>query len=245
MTKRKITIVMVMNDHLKTSAAGLEIIAKWEGCVLKPYKDIAGLRTIGFGHLIKPGENFPDGVIITRERALEILAKDVEICEKAIKRHIKVPLNQNQFDALVSFGFNCGVGVYINSGVAIAVNSGQFDKVPEKLQEWSKARVNGTMQVVIGLLNRRKHESEVFMRPVDVAPMCDPVVAWTKESLIETQINLKKLGLYGLKVDGIWGPGTSTAIEAFARDAEVPLANPQSGVPASLLQLLRDKTANC
>lgn len=234
-----------MNDHLKTSAAGLELIAKWEGCVLKPYKDIAGLRTIGFGHLIKPGEIFPDGVAITRERALELLAKDVEICEVAIKRHIKIPLNQNQFDALVSFGFNCGTGVYINSGVAMAVNAGQFDVVPQKLQEWSKARINGTMQTVIGLLNRRKHESEVFMRPIDSSVICDPIVAWTKESLTEAQTNLKKLGLYTLKVDGIWGPGTSKAIEAFAKDAETQVVNPQSGIPASLLQLLRDKTASC
>ena len=236
-----------MNDHLKTSLAGLEIIAKWEGCVLKPYKDIAGLRTIGFGHLIKPGEDFPDGVAITRERALEILAKDVEICEKAIKKSIKVVLNQNQFDALVSFGFNCGVGVYINSGVAVAVNSGQFDKVPEKLQEWSKARVNGTLQVVIGLLNRRKHEAEVFMKPVDGVPICDPdpIIKWTKELLIEVQTNLKKLGLYALKVDGIWGPGTSNAIVTFAKDADMTLMNPHLGVPTSLLQLLRDKTASC
>ena len=45
-----------MNDDLKTSKSGLEFITKWEGCILKPYKDIAGLRTIGVGHLIKPGE---------------------------------------------------------------------------------------------------------------------------------------------------------------------------------------------
>ena len=69
---------MGINDAMSTSKNGLEFISKWEGCILKPYKDIAGLRTIGVGHLIKPGENFPDGVEITKEKALEILANDVK-----------------------------------------------------------------------------------------------------------------------------------------------------------------------
>lgn len=227
-----------MNDHLKISEEGLEVIAKWEGCVLKPYKDIAGLRTIGIGHLIKPGENFPDGVSITKEQALNILRSDVEICENAIKKHIKVPLNQNQFDALVSFGFNCGIGVYSNSGVATAINAGQFDKVPEKLREWSKARIKGVLQTVPGLLNRRNHEIEIFMRPVVEG---DSFVTWNKELLSEVQERLKKLGLYNIKVDGIWGPGTNKGLTQFAKNEGREDSNFSTGIPSSLLESLRLK----
>jgi len=151
-----------MNDNLRTSQHGLEFIAKWEGCILKPYKDIAGLRTIGIGHLIKPDEIFADGVNITREKALELLSQDVGLCEEAIKRSIKVPLSQNQFDALISFGFNCGSGVYATSTACKLLNEGKYDQVPDALLMWSKAKVNGQMTTVQGLYNRRKSEGELF-----------------------------------------------------------------------------------
>ena len=156
-----------MNDNLKTSQHGLEFIAKWEGCILKPYKDIAGLRTIGIGHLIKAGEVFPDGVEITRGKALELLAQDVGLCEAAIKKSIKVKLNQNQFDALVSFGFNCGVGVYTTSSACKDLNEGKYDQVPEKLLMWSKAKIKGQLVTVQGLYNRRKSEGELFTKLSD------------------------------------------------------------------------------
>lgn len=162
-----------MNDSMKTSQAGLEFISKWEGCVLKPYKDIAGLRTIGIGHLILSSENFPDGLAITKEQALEILAKDLAKCEVAIKKFITVELNQNQWDALVSFGFNCGTGVYATSSACKSLNAGQCDKVPELLLLWSKAKINGVMQTNQGLYNRRKSEGELFTKPVDPAGQTD------------------------------------------------------------------------
>lgn len=151
-----------MNEGMKTSLAGLEFIARWEGCVLKPYKDVAGLRTIGIGHLIRPGEVFPDGVEITKAQAMNLLAVDVKKCEMAIASAIKVPLNQNQFDALVSFGFNCGVGVYTTSSACKSLNAGQYSAVPELLLLWCKARVNGVSTTVPGLYNRRKSEGELF-----------------------------------------------------------------------------------
>jgi len=236
-----------MNENLSTSKEGLEFIANWEGCVLKPYKDIAGLRTIGIGHLIKPGEDFPDGVAITKEKALEILAEDVKLCEDAIKKHIKVVLNQNQFDALVSFGFNCGTGVYTNSGASAALNAGKYADVPAQLLSWSKARINGALQTVQGLYNRRKSEGQLFMKPVatgavapapvPVAPY--PVVPWTKDVLKEVQEKLKKLGLYSKAIDGIWGPGTQAGIVNFASSIGVILQDPSKGVPTSVLNELK------
>src|SRR6476620_4109828 len=93
---------------MQVDQSGLDFIARWEGVVLHVYKDIVGIPTIGVGHFLLPGESFPIG--ITRERALEILAKDVANCEDALNRFVTVPLNQNQYNALASFIFNVGVG---------------------------------------------------------------------------------------------------------------------------------------
>ena len=232
---------MGINDGLKTSQGGLEFIARWEGCVLKPYKDIAGLRTIGVGHLIKPGENFPDGVAITKEKAYEILAADVKLCEDSIKAKISVPLNQNQFDALVSFGFNCGTGVYSKSDVAQSLNAGDYASVPVKLLGWSKARINGVLQTNQGLYNRRKSEGELFAKDSSTAvTSAVTMIVWTKQSLTEAQTKLAKLGLYTIKVDGLWGPSTSAAIMKFAADKKIDLGpDPKKQVPQTLIESLK------
>ena len=229
-----------MNDTLQTSQNGLEFIAKWEGCVLKPYKDIAGLRTIGIGHLIKPGENFPDGVAITKEQALELLAQDVKLCEDSIKKNIKVPLEQNQFDALVSFGFNCGIGVYSSSDACKSLNAGNYEAVPEKLLLWSTVKINGKMQINQGLYNRRKSEGELFSKKTEeVLPVEEVEVSWTKESLTNAQEKLKNLGLYNIKVDGVWGPATAAAISSFSTKAGVSAGkNPKQKVPQAFYNAL-------
>lgn len=152
-----------MNEHLKTSQAGLDLIAKWEGIILHPYICPAGKKTIGIGHVILPNENF--GPTITKEQAFQILAKDVAICENAIKRDIKVKLTQHQFDALVSWTFNCGTGVLKTSSLAKELNNGNYDCVPSKLLEWCKFKVNGVLKVNQGLYNRRKSEGEMWLRP--------------------------------------------------------------------------------
>lgn len=152
-----------MNSNLKISQAGLDFIAKWEGCVLKPYKDVAGLRTIGIGHLIKPNEKYPDGISITKDQAYALLRIDVEKCENAIKKAFaNSPLTQNQFDVLCSFGFNCGTGVYTNSSVAKAIVSGNYANVGPSLLLWCKAKIKGVSTIVPGLLARRQAEVGFF-----------------------------------------------------------------------------------
>lgn len=232
---------MGINDSMTTSKEGLEHITKWEGLVLKRYICPAGKPTIGVGHVILPGENYQ---IITKEQALDILAKDIERFELAIKKHITVPLNQNQFDALVSFIFNTGEGGIINTGVQKAVNSSDFASVPAKLEEWSKFRVDGVLKVNKGLLNRRKSEGQLFMKPVTISPkkpvQQEVTLKWTTDLLKEAQNYLKKLGLYSLKVDGLWGPGTSSALIKFAEDNRVSLGkNPKEEISNSALEKLR------
>lgn len=237
-----------MNDKLVTSMNGLQFIEKWEGCVLTPYKDVAGLRTIGIGYLIKPKDNFPDGVAITKEKAYDLLREEVKKCEDSIKKNIKVQLTQNMFDALVSFGFNCGVGVYSNSGVSRETNAGKFANVPERLLDWCKATINGKKEIVPGLYNRRKDEGDLFLRGSGISPVWSPEmqatmatlgVAWTKASLSEVQTKLKKLGLYTGNIDGVWGPGTNKGLSTFASQKNIKVGDLSKGAPQSLLDEIK------
>lgn len=228
---------MGINDSLKTSKEGLEHIMKWEGLVLKRYICPAGKPTIGVGHVILPNENYQE---ITKEQAIDILAKDVERFEKAVKKHIIVPLNQNQFDALVSFIFNTGEGGIINTGVQKAVNASMFASVPAKLEEWSKFKVDGVLKTNKSLLNRRKSESQLFMKPIDhennkISTNEEQLIFWTKESLMKAQEKLADLGFYKLKIDGVWGPGTNSALQTFATKNNLSLGDEPKTQISSLL----------
>ena len=234
-----------MNDHMRISKEGLDHITQWEGLVLKRYICPAGKPTIGVGHVILPGENYQ---VITKEQAMDILAKDVERFENAVKKHITVKLNQNQFDALVSFIFNTGEGGIINTGVQKAVNSGDFSSVPAKLQEWSKFRVNGVLKVNQGLLNRRKSESQLFMKPVlenDTHEVLKDYLTWNSSLLKEAQTYLQKLCLYNKSIDGIWGPGTEAGLRNFSTNYCVSLGeDPRTKILTETFQTLKLK-ADC
>ena len=180
-----------MNENLDIDKNGLDFIKKWEGCILSVYRDIANLKTVGIGHLITPKEDvsYPDGKKITEDEAYELLHSDVQQCVKRIKCDIKVKLNQNQFNALCSFGFNCGVGVYQASEACKLLNLGDYDGFCSKLLNWSKTRINGVSVTVTGLLNRRKNEVELFKSPIEVES--DPSITLTDEEkeCIEKQLN--------------------------------------------------------
>lgn len=80
----------------------------WDGKRYYVYKDYAGYRTIGCGHLVRPNESFSAG--LTEEQVTALLAADLAPVERAIAEHVAPVLEQHQFDALASFGFNCGAG---------------------------------------------------------------------------------------------------------------------------------------
>lgn len=145
---------------MKISKKGLELIAEFEGFSPTIYEDIAGYPTIGFGHLIK-SENemrkYSKG--ITKEEALEILRKDVEIAETAVNTYVKVPLTQNQFDALVSFVYNVGSGNFFRSTILKELNRKNYKKAADELLRWNKA--GG--KVSKGLSNRREKERKLFL----------------------------------------------------------------------------------
>lgn len=104
------------------SQNGINLIKSEEQCRLTPYRDEGGLWTIGWGHLIKPGEHFTE---ITQEEADNLLLNDLQDAENCVNTCVKVPIDQNQFDALVSHVFNIGEERFKNSTMLKILNSNQ------------------------------------------------------------------------------------------------------------------------
>ncbi len=141
---------------MKTSQAGIDLIKSFEGYSATPYEDVVGKSTIGYGHLIKPGEIFN---AIGPEQAELILAADLGEAEKSVSDLVKEPLAQNEFDALVSFTFNLGRNAFKNSTLLRLLNSGQFEAAADQFLRWDHA--GG--KVVAGLTRRRVAERSLFI----------------------------------------------------------------------------------
>lgn len=147
---------------MKLNQAGIDLIKEFEGCRLTPYKDIAGLWTIGIGHLIKSGEKFKS---ITVAEAEELLRKDLEQVCADVTDCVKAKINDNQFSALVSFAYNVGVGALRGSTLLKLINAGSCGLASQQFERWNKARVNGELVPVEGLTKRRLAEAKLFNTP--------------------------------------------------------------------------------
>lgn len=152
---------------MKTSQNGLSFIARWEGEVDHVYNDIAGIPTIGVGHVVKPGESFPSS--ITHDRAMDLLSLDVVTAESQVNNHVTAELTQNQFDALTSFTFNVGSGALARSSTLKLLNQGNVQGAADALLLWDKASIGGKLQSVPGLHRRRESERRLFLTPDDQA----------------------------------------------------------------------------
>jgi GH24 family phage-related lysozyme (muramidase) len=128
-----------MNDSLVTSAHGRAVLSVREGNKLKAYRDTVGVWTIGVGHTSAAGDpRVSQGMTITGAQSDQILAKDLGAVEKATKSLVKVALNQNQFDALVSFVFNVGAGAFAASTLLRKLNAGDYAGAAEQFLVWVK-----------------------------------------------------------------------------------------------------------
>lgn len=141
---------------MQISDRGVELVAKFEGCKLSAYKCPAGVWTIGYGHTagVKEGDTLP-----TEEKAKELLKEDLAKYAASVnscvqKGLIKFPLNQNQFDALTSFCYNCGAG-----NLQKLVEDRDAATVAEKLLAYNK----GGGKVLAGLTRRREEERALFL----------------------------------------------------------------------------------
>lgn len=139
---------------MQTSPTGLALIERFEGFSSVPYLCPAGWWTIGYGHVLSVGEV----VRVDEATARALLAADVRIAERAIGRLIRVPLRQQQFDALVSFTYNLGAGALQRSRLRRVINRGEHEAVPRELLRW----VWGGGRRLPGLVRRRTAEGVVY-----------------------------------------------------------------------------------
>jgi GH24 family phage-related lysozyme (muramidase) len=142
---------------LTTGANGLALIKDFEGLRLEKYQDVVGKWTIGYGHLILPTESFPQP--ITGAQAGDLLRKDLAVSEAGVNKWVSMVLTQNQFDALVSFTFNLGVGNLQSSTLLKLLNQGQLQSAADQFLRWNKA---GGKEVA-GLTRRRIAERSLFL----------------------------------------------------------------------------------
>ena len=144
-----------MNDDIQENAAGLAITEKSEGCKLVAYQDSVGVWTIGYGHT----HGVTEGMTCSEAQAAQWLMQDLADAQSAVRTMVTVPLNANQFSALVDFVFNEGSGHFESSTLLRLLNAGDYTGSDAQFAAWDKA--GG--KVLAGLLTRRNAEAALFV----------------------------------------------------------------------------------
>ncbi len=152
-------------DVMRVSENGLALVKAFESCMaavrtrpgfFKPYRDSAGVLTIGWGHTNHHLPRFDGNTIWSQQQCDDALARDMQVFERWVRDHAMVALMQHEFDALASWSFNTG-------GPASATlwkkfNGGDRAAIPAELAKWNRA--GG--RVLAGLVRRRKAEGLLF-----------------------------------------------------------------------------------
>ena len=198
----------------KIGQAGLALIKQFEGCRLVAYQCSAGVWTIGYGHTA----GVHKGMKITQTQAEAYLLQDVAKFEKYVNNPSYVPftdkLNQNQFDALVSFAFNLGQG-----NVKKLCTGRTINQLPSAMQQYCKA----AGKTLPGLQRRRKAESALYNKKLE---NCTGTTA-VKESENYNMKIIKKGSkgnavkvwqiIIGVTADGNFGSGTESATKTWQK----------------------------
>ena len=199
---------------MQMSKEGIDaLLKKFEGCKLSSYRCPANVCTIGYGHTSAAGNPVvTDGMTITQKQCDDILRSDLVKYETAVHNMVQQPLNQHQFDVLVDFAYNAGIGALQKSSLLKKVNAAQFDDVPAELAKWTKNKG----KVLPGLVKRCQARSAWWVSgdPHDeeeqrVEP--DPVPVRT---MIES-----KQGNAAIITASLGGLGAAKEIAAQAQDA--------------------------
>ena len=145
---------------MQISDKGIQLIKHHEGVRNKPYRDCVGLWTVGVGHLIGDGKSLPESWnrLFTTEEVDALLKQDLVRFERGVQKFCAVPLTQNQFDALISFSFNLGLGVLQRSTLRQNILRKDFKGASEEFLKY--VRAGG--KIVKGLVTRRNDEKALF-----------------------------------------------------------------------------------
>ncbi len=198
---------------MQIAEKGLNIIKKFEGLSLRAIK-LSGESwyTIGYGHSFDP--NVKAGTVWTKEKAEAQLRIDLRKFEKYVDTYVPIKLNQNQFDALVSYTYNRGLG-----GLKQLVSHSKT------IADYSKNIVvywGSATRYKNGLINRRKAEQALFNTPVAGQTATPKKEEHAMDTLRNgdkgQQVRALQKILGGLKVDGSFGPATKSAVESYQRE---------------------------
>jgi lysozyme len=156
---------------LKLGPDGARLIKAFESCAksiggdnFRAYLDSVKVPTIGWGHTNHLGRQFDMTDIWTQQECDAEFESDMRVFERNVLRLVKIPLNQLQFDALVSFCYNCGQGNFASSTLLKRVNEGDFPAAAQQFGRWVKAKG----QTLGGLVRRRKYEARLFLGAHDM-----------------------------------------------------------------------------
>ncbi|HEY9614937.1 glycoside hydrolase family protein [Allocoleopsis sp.] len=149
---------------MKISQNCLSVIKKWEGFHLDAYSDPVGIPTIGYGSRRYPnGQKILLGDKITEQEAEAFLKFECDkVAEEISKLVTGISLNQNQFDALVSFSYNVGIGAFADSTLLKKLKTNDFPGAAKEFERWVKGTKNGVQTTLPGLVDRRKSERSLF-----------------------------------------------------------------------------------
>jgi lysozyme len=143
-------------NNFKYSDAGMALTKDFEGLRLTAYQDVAGIWTVGYGHV---GPAILAGMTISKADAEALLRADLADAVACVNRAVRVTITQNQFDAMVDFCFNAGRGNFLQSTLLRKVNLQDFAGAAVQFGLW----VHAGGEVVSGLVRRRKAEAVLFM----------------------------------------------------------------------------------
>ncbi len=144
-----------------TSNVGLDLIASLEDTKLKAYDDGVGVWTIGIGTTVYPnGVKVKKGDSCTLDQAKSYFAHDLKRFEASVNNLVKVPLSQNQFDALVSLVYNIGQTAFSKSTLLKKLNAKDYAGAADQFPQWNR----GGGKVMKGLVRRRDAERALFLK---------------------------------------------------------------------------------
>jgi lysozyme len=138
----------------------LDLVKQAEGYASTPYLCPAGKQTIGYGHVMRPGEVFE--IPLSEDDAEALLRVDLVKFAKGVSKLVTRLLEPHQFDALVSFAFNVGIANLSISDLLDYVNAGKFEDAAGEFHRWKYATVDGKKEVLDGLVTRRSKEAALF-----------------------------------------------------------------------------------
>jgi len=165
----------------RINQATVDLVKKWEGFKADAYLDPVGIWTIGYGTTAAAGLGIAPhaGMKITEAEAERLLLRGLEKFAAEIRPAITAPVNENEFGAFVSLAYNIGPGAFKRSSALRHFNAGDKPRAAQAMKAWNKARVNGVLQVMRGLTNRREEEVRLFLTPVEPATPAPPPVPMT------------------------------------------------------------------